>query len=157
LGEILTCSLIDFLLYSFCSGSLKDSLWLKERLNPVLAVFAANAGLESGPRAPEDRPSRYFIDHHAAINPIESATMIRNCTIGNKSSEFDESYPTSRRRVSAFVFGLARWQGVGESANGVGVSLARNRRGSKRLSEPRPSSVHPHEAEVGQNRETRKV
>src|SRR5579862_2631954 len=34
LGDILTCLLIDFLLYSSCSGSLKDCFWLKERLNP---------------------------------------------------------------------------------------------------------------------------
>jgi len=37
--------------------------------------------------------------------------------------------------------------------NGVGVSLARNRRHPKRPSEPRPSGVHPEEDEVGQNRE----
>jgi hypothetical protein len=34
--------------------------------------------------------------------------------------------------------------------NGVGVSLARNRRSPKRPSEPRPSGVHPEEDEVGQ-------
>jgi hypothetical protein len=37
--------------------------------------------------------------------------------------------------------------------NGVGVSLARNRRSPKRPSEPRPSGVHPEEVEVAQNRE----
>jgi len=34
--------------------------------------------------------------------------------------------------------------------NGVGVSLARNRRSPKRPSEPRLSGVHPEEAEVGE-------
>ena len=36
--------------------------------------------------------------------------------------------------------------------NGVGVSLARNRRSPKHPSEPRLSGVHPMEAEVGKGR-----
>ncbi len=37
--------------------------------------------------------------------------------------------------------------------NGFGLCLARNRRSPKRPSEPRPSGVHPEEAEVGEDGE----
>jgi hypothetical protein len=65
--------------------------------------------------------------------------MIKSCTIGIEALN-SMNLTTSRRRVSAFVLGLTKWQGVSESAmTGVEeVSLARNRRGPKRLSELRP-------------------
>jgi len=45
------------------------------------------------------------------------------------------------------------WQGVRKARfapNAVGFGLARNRRGPKRLPEPRPSGVHPEEGVVGE-------
>src|ERR1700733_11724455 len=46
-------------------GLLKDRLWLKEGLNPIFAIFAADAGVfESAPRCL--RIVRHVIDHHAA-------------------------------------------------------------------------------------------
>ena|SRR5258708_6039701 len=61
-----------------------------------------------------------------AINAIESARMIRNCTIGNRSSEFDESYPTCGRHVPPSSFRHKMPSEV--SAKGAGSDGTQNRR-----------------------------
>jgi hypothetical protein len=63
--DVLTHELI-LLFVSFAQKeSLKDGLWLEKRLNAILAIFAANAGVfESAPG--RLRIVRHVIDHDAA-------------------------------------------------------------------------------------------